>query len=96
MKPYCTEFLIILRPAMEPEVAGRIAQRLSERIERPIVVEGHECRVSASIGIASTTQYDTRPSIEQLLADVDGALYQAKNEGRGRFCISDGAGRSPA
>lgn len=90
------EFLIILRPALTAEVAGRIATRLIERIEQPIRVENHECRVSASIGIASTSHYDKRPSIEQLLADVDGALYQAKNEGRGRYCIATGGGRSPS
>lgn len=85
------EFLIILRPALDDKVAGRIASRLIERIEKPIRFENHRCKVSASIGIVSTTQYARRPTIEQLLADVDTALYQAKNGGRGRYSIySDG------
>ncbi|WP_341860761.1 diguanylate cyclase [Gymnodinialimonas sp. 57CJ19] len=89
------EFLVILRPAMSDDVAGSVAARLIDRIEQPIQVEDTQCSVSASVGIVSTDQYRTRPSIEQVLADVDGALYQAKNAGRGRFVISNGGGRVP-
>ncbi|ABD56043.1 GGDEF domain-containing protein [Jannaschia sp. CCS1] len=89
------EFLLVLRPALNADVAGRIAQRLIERIEVPIVVDSNVCRISASIGIATTTQYPKRPKVEQLVADVDGALYQAKNAGRGRYVIASGGGRVP-
>lgn len=89
------EFLVILRPALTPEVAGRIATRLIQRIEVPIRFENHMCRVSASIGVVSTTQYGARPTVEQLLGDVDGALYEAKNAGRGRFALAHGGGMSP-
>lgn len=84
------EFLIILRPAMTDEVAGKIASRLIERIEVPVHFENHVCRVSASIGIVSTFHYTERPSIERILADVDATLYQAKHDGRGRFAIFAG------
>lgn len=87
------EFLIVLRPALDVEIAGRIATRLIERIERPVRFEGHACNVSASIGIVSTTQYAKRPTIGQMTADVDTALYKAKNAGRGRYAIFDGGGR---
>ncbi|GAB5445266.1 GGDEF domain-containing protein [Gymnodinialimonas sp.] len=86
------EFLIILRPALTPEVAGRIATRLIERIEEPVRFENIECRVSASIGVVSTTQYLARPSVERVLSDVDGALYEAKNAGRGRFALAHDGG----
>lgn len=89
------EFLVILRPAMPDAVAGSVAARLIERIEKPIQVDDTQCSVSASVGIVSTDQYQTRPTIEQVLADVDGALYRAKNSGRGRFVISHGGGRVP-
>lgn len=89
------EFLLILRPALSAQVAGRIASRLIERIEVPVPVNDHTCQVSASIGIATTTQYPRRPRMEKLVADVDGALYQAKNAGRGRYVISNGGGRVP-
>lgn len=89
------EFLVILRPALTPEVAAGIAARLIERIEQPIQVDNHLCQISASIGIASTLQYEDRPTIEQVLADVDSALYQAKHAGRGQYAISQCAGRVP-
>ncbi|MBL4628966.1 MAG: diguanylate cyclase [Roseicyclus sp.] len=87
------EFLIVLRPRLETEVAGAIATRLIKRIEQPIRFENHICKISASIGIVSTKHYSKRPSIEQMMADVDAALYQAKNGGRGRFAIFDGGDR---
>lgn len=89
------EFLVILRPALSPELAGRIATRLIERIEEPVRFENHICRISASIGIASTTQYEARPTAEQIMGDVDDALYRAKNAGRGRFALAQGGGMSP-
>lgn len=87
------EFLILLSPAMTDDVAGRIATRLIDRIEEPIHFEEHICQISASIGIVSTSQYDTRPSPEQILADADAMLYQAKRDGRGRYVIFRGAGK---
>lgn len=82
------EFLIILRPALSDAVAGRVATRLINEIERPIVFEGHTCQISASIGIVSTKQYATRPSPDIMQADVDGALYEAKKAGRGGYRIA--------
>ncbi|WP_224815532.1 GGDEF domain-containing protein [Hasllibacter sp. MH4015] len=81
------EFVVLLRPAVPPFVAARIAQRLIDRIEVPIPFEGETCRISASIGIVASTQYTDRPSLEQIMSDVDTALYRAKNEGRGRFVM---------
>lgn len=81
------EFLVILRPALAPGVAARIATRLIQRIEKPIRFGNVLCNVSASIGIVSTTQYAKRPSVARIMADVDAALYKAKNDGRGRFAI---------
>jgi diguanylate cyclase (GGDEF)-like protein len=89
------EFLVLLRPAISDEIAGRIATRLIERIERPIRMDDNLLRVSASIGIVSTCHYGKRPTIEKVLADVDGALYQAKNAGRGRYAMSNLRGRVP-
>lgn len=81
------EFLTILRPALDDETAGRIARRLITRIERPIRAKDNWCEISASIGLVSTANYTTRPSAEQMMADVDEALYRAKNGGRGRYAI---------
>lgn len=79
------EFLIVLRPAQPNSVVSRIANRIIRRIEEPIYIEDATIRISASIGIASTLSYPRRPSLKQLMEDVDKALYAAKNNGRGQF-----------
>ncbi len=84
------EFLTILRPALDAETASRIARRLIKRIERPIKIKDKFCEISASIGLVSTVQYVIRPTVEQMMADVDEALYLAKNSGRGRHAIFKG------
>lgn len=87
------EFLVILRPAQDTATLARIAGRLIDRIEQPIAIGAAKVRISASIGLASTPQYDSRPTAERLMADVDSALYRAKNGGRGRFAIHGHTGK---
>ncbi len=81
------EFLIALRPAQSDAIVSRIAKRLIARIEEPIDLGEFTVQISASIGIASTSAYAKRPSVEQLMNDVDEALYEAKRNGRGRHSI---------
>ena len=81
------EFLIALCPSQSPAVIARIAKRLISRIEEPIQVDGLSVEISASIGVASTSDYATRPTIKELMANVDEALYAAKRNGRGQFRI---------
>ena len=49
----------------------------------PIVVDGHDIVVGASLGIAIAADADT--DTEQLLKSADLAMYRAKADGRGRF-----------
>lgn len=78
------EFLAIIRDCETLDDLGSLARRLISELEVPIPFEGSLCKISASIGIARADQYDTRPSVDQILADTDMALYQAKRDGRGR------------
>lgn len=81
------EFLIVLQHTVEPAVAGRVASRLIRCIEKPIMYNGIRCEVSASVGLVTTAQYADRPTLKQMMQDVDAALYRAKNSGRGRYCM---------
>ncbi len=83
------EFLVLLRDLTDATGVAALAQRLISRIEVPVEHDGHQCRVSASIGSATVAQIDRRPSLDEVLADTDVALYAAKRAGRGRHMQFD-------
>ncbi|OQY27742.1 MAG: hypothetical protein B6244_09545 [Candidatus Cloacimonetes bacterium 4572_55] len=83
------EFGILVANASDINEALLVADRVQNELRMPFVFENHEVFVTASIGIAySQTGYD-RP--EDLLRDVDTAMYRAKALGRDRHVIFDEA-----
>jgi diguanylate cyclase (GGDEF)-like protein/PAS domain S-box-containing protein len=65
------------------EMLSVMAERIIERMQQPVLYEGHECRVGVSIGIAC--DLDQLGDPRRLLVNSDLALYRAKNRGRGRY-----------
>lgn len=80
------EFTILLPNVSSENVLRRVGQRIIERLEEPIPFKNEQCRVSASIGTVWIERGD-RPSIPDLLANADAALYASKNAGRARQTI---------
>lgn len=76
------EFVVVCKEMTDEAGAAELARRLIEALNTPIIYNGHECRVGASIGIASRSQAN-QPA-EQLLVNADIALYEAKRHGRNR------------
>lgn len=76
------EFVILLPGLADPVRLMMIAQRIVLRLSEPIRYEGQDCLVSASIGLAVSSAYET-PTAEEMLNDADLALYAAKHAGRG-------------
>jgi len=76
------EFVVVSRYDDVGDYFTEMSARLVEAISKPVDYEGHECRVGASIGIAS--RLDESERIEQLLVNADIALYEAKRRGRNR------------
>jgi diguanylate cyclase (GGDEF)-like protein/PAS domain S-box-containing protein len=83
------EFAVILGDLAKPEDAALVAQKVIERLGRPLEVAGQEVFVSASIGIAAFPA-DGRDA-EALLAAADAAMYRAKQAGSNgyQFFTSD-------
>lgn len=76
------EFVLLSR--RDPALANfpLLSSQLIEAISRPIAIEGHDCRIGASVGFAIRHRSDETP--EQLLVNADIALYEAKRRGRNR------------
>lgn len=77
------EFAVLLPDLTRSEDAGRVATKILTAVSAPMVVEGTELRVSASVGIA-VLPHDG-DSAEALLRCADAAMYRAKEEGGGTF-----------
>ncbi|WP_145450991.1 sensor domain-containing diguanylate cyclase [Gimesia panareensis] len=83
---YGGEELAILLPEIGLAGAERIAEVIRHSIE-VAVIEFNETRipVTASLGISTYTSQPME-SVQTLVAAADGALYQAKSDGRNRVC----------
>ena len=60
-----------------------LAERLIEGVAAPFLVDGHDIKVAASIGIA--VHPEDGADADELVRRADLALYRAKQDGRGRF-----------
>ena len=80
------EFAVLCEQLPSEEAAAAIAGQLTRALAEPIVLDGDEHMVSASIGIAVGSPGS---GATELLRDADAAMYQAKMAGRGRFELFD-------
>ena len=78
------EFTVLLQGITNREDAARVATEIVAMLGEPwILSNGFEVRVGSSVGIALYPEYCS--TAEEMLQQADTALYQAKEEGRGRF-----------
>ena len=76
------EFTVLLEDLDAPGLADDSADRILRALRQPIMVDGTELRLSASVGVALSNAELHEP--EELMRAADLAMYQAKNSGRGR------------
>ena len=81
------EFVVLLEDIQSATDALEAAHRVHAVLKAPIVLDGHEIFITASIGIALSAEYYTAP--DQLLRDADIAMYRAKRRNRGQYEIFD-------
>ncbi len=78
------EFVVLLPNQPKGiEAISATVQKLASAIGKPINLEGHELRISTSMGIANYP--DDGTDAATLMANADAAMYRAKKSGRGNF-----------
>ncbi len=77
------EFVLVVGGVLTRERCSRMAQALIEELSKPVLIEGQQLAIGASIGISQCPQNGS--DYHELLKASDAALYDAKNRGRGCF-----------
>ncbi len=82
------EFVILLSDlSQNARVAAElVANKCLEVFQQSFVIRDQTCQLGTSVGIAIG---DGECALEKLLIAADQAMYQAKNAGRGQFCLAD-------
>ncbi len=84
------EFVIVLSGIGNRKHAAGSAAKILHSLAHPCLLEGKECRIGGSIGIAISP--DDGEDIDSLLKKADEAMYHAKNTGRNSFMFHEDAG----
>jgi diguanylate cyclase (GGDEF)-like protein/PAS domain S-box-containing protein len=77
------EFAVVLEQLAQPQDSAATAKKLLRTLARPYRLEGHNARITASIGI--TVYPLDGDDVEILLKRADGAMYRAKTERRNDY-----------
>ena len=79
------EFVVLVEGNANPMEAYWLSEMIISSIEEPIQIGPVLVSISASVGVACTTEEATCP--QAMLGDADLALYKAKANGRGQTCL---------
>jgi len=79
------EFAIVLEDLEDPDAVKEVAERILEALRAPLLFEGRQLSVTASVGIALRSDGATGET--ELVRNADIAMYVAKKSGKGRFAF---------
>jgi diguanylate cyclase (GGDEF)-like protein len=89
------EFLIVLNNCRPDSALGRAEQIRKSICTRPVHTDAGPLEVTMSLGVLLSCDWGHRPA-EELLNEVDTALYAAKTEGRNRVKLAKPEERTAA
>lgn len=78
------EFTVVLSSLRAVQDAERIAQKLLDLIQQPMLLNQEEVRVTASVGI-TIFPFSEGTDVHGLLKEADRAMYEAKQTGKNRY-----------
>ena len=81
------EFTLLLENARGVEEAVAVARAIKDALAVPLVLEGHELTITASVGVTVATPETTEA--KTLMSEADAALYGAKEAGRDGHAVFD-------
>ncbi len=81
------EFVVLLEHFEQAKDVLPIVQKLHERFQSNLFINGHALHIHASIGVSLYPRDGV--SAEQLLQYADSAMYSAKNSGRNTYTFQD-------
>ena len=84
------EFLVMLDKDVTPLEPERIGQRIIEALSQPMIVDGQNLEIGASIGVAMHPPLPGQ--LEVLMNRADQAMYAAKRAGKGRLFHAESEG----
>jgi diguanylate cyclase (GGDEF)-like protein/PAS domain S-box-containing protein len=77
------EFVVLVQEVSEAKQVEAVARKILSALVQPMVMQGQECRVTASIGIC---MYPSEAQDEQgLMKNADIAMYRAKEDGKNNY-----------
>lgn len=77
------EFVVLLTDLAKPDDVCKISQKIIDRVSEPLLLEGHEVFVTASIGISIFP--DDGRDANTLIKNADIAMYRAKELGKNNY-----------
>ena len=80
------EFTLLINQVRGKECAVRVAERVLQKVQEPILA-GKRVQVGATVGISVSTAVHQSP--EDLIRHADVAMYRAKSQGKGCYEVSD-------
>lgn len=79
------EFIVMLKNIQDEEETIAIVKNILANFQKPIDINGRECIVTCSIGVASFPHHGNTP--EELIKNADSALGQVKKNHKNNFMI---------
>jgi diguanylate cyclase (GGDEF)-like protein/PAS domain S-box-containing protein len=77
------EFVVIVPDCGDPRRISEIVDKIIKRLGEPFIINDHVLHIGASAGVAIAP--NDGKTVDELIANADLALYQAKSDG-GRVC----------